>query len=403
MRDLHGAAGQLDTELKEIFGDAPMRSDLMNHAAKIINEVKVGLESLLTERISAENEVLNDLPQQLAVTNGFVAAKMTLLQIESRFSDIDCSQLRDSLHQAERTNAEAIILHDLPRQLGSGQLLTTKQSLEQVKSLFPDIECGEIERAIGEWEAFYKNPSMDVECFKTDMFKLLNMGAKNLDPSGIISLDERLTLLRTEIAERQRILNEKYEGTEFNEVAVPAIASVLDRLEQIATQLQQIKQRLEADRQRPWGIFLIVLGICGFCAPIFGVFWFESTAESSSSPDIIIVVGLVTVVGLFLVAWYAFKVGVSKLRKATSGTRSRPTMVEEQRCARASDTESGSETKDSSTTCVIAALAGICFLILGVWGIHSGWKASIRIMCFLGASRAFYQFSKTQSKGKADK
>jgi hypothetical protein len=321
---LRGRVGKLEEELKEILRDGPLASKLMNHGVRVVNDLQVGLDSLLAQRISAEQEVLNELPQQLAA-NGFDTTRKRLDQIAERFSDIDCSQLRETIRKTERTYVETLILNELPQQLGAGHLRTTKQRLQQIKLQFPDIDCGPIEQSIGEWEAFYHNPSRDVDLFKTDMFRLLNTGEKNLDYSGIDGLDERLSLLRTDIAERQQILNEKYDGTEFNEVAAPVIASLYDRLNLLDQQLQHIKQRHKSKDQRPWCVVLIVVGMGCYAVAVWRLIVEDYGAEDAYKSDFASLVSFFFIPGIFLLfGTFLVAVALRLSRDATQTVSSPP-------------------------------------------------------------------------------
>src|ERR1035441_4895373 len=165
-----------------------------------------------------------------------------------------------------------MILNRLPQQLGAGQLLTTKQELQKIRSRFADIDCGEIDKAIGEWEAFYLYPRTDVGGLEIDLRKFVfNTNAKNWDHASMKSLDERLSLLRTDVTQRQQILREKYEGTEFNEVAAPVIASLNYRLAQLHIQLEQFKQCHAARKRYPYGVALILVGVGFFAAGVWRV------------------------------------------------------------------------------------------------------------------------------------
>jgi hypothetical protein len=281
---------------------------------------------------------------------------------------------------AERNDAAKAVSNILPQQLGTGQLRSVQQTIKQIKARFADIDCVAIETAIIEWEAFYKNPSVDVERLKNDLHKLTTTGGKDLQYSEIIGLDERLTLLRTEITQKQQTLSETYQGTEFNELAAPIVASLCDRVRQLELQLQMIRMQTKQQMKQhgkkrvdniATGIFWIFVGACGLSTGI----WMMSSGEVWDTANMQLGVGGLGLIFLGLGGWGVIA-GINYLRlnrklaispESSSVTPTVPTTV-------VGDDEPDSGKKDANE--IITPIRGIDFLELekseAQWASFSG-------------------------------
>jgi TPR repeat protein/serine/threonine protein kinase len=262
---LHESRGKLEKELESILGGGPVPS-LLQPAVKVVNDLQAGFDSLLAERLSAENEVSNVLPHQLQ-PDRFDRITKRLNAIEQRFSDIDCSQLKHFIRIAQRTNAETLILNELPQQLGACQLRTTKQRLQDIKSQFPDIDCAEIETSIAEWEAFYHDLSLEMDRIEHDMRVSYCAGFGKRFPNITKQLQERLLQFKTNLDQREAQLNDQYKDTEFGELGLEELARLRRRLAEVDARKANIQQQFKMRVAN--GVFWMFIGACAMLVGIW--------------------------------------------------------------------------------------------------------------------------------------
>jgi hypothetical protein len=292
--ELHDRRGKLEKELECILGGCPVPS-LLQPAVKVVNDLQARFDSLLAERLSAENEVSNELPQLLTANVQFV--KIRLNHIEERFSDIDCSQLREFIRNAQRTNAETIILNELPQQLGAGQLRTTKQRLQDIKSQFPDIDCAEIEKSIGGWEAFYQDLSSEMDRMEHDLHLCSHYaGFGKRDANIIKRLQERLAQFKINLDQRQAQLNDQYKDTEFGKLGLQEVARLRRQLAEVDAGKAKIEQQFKTRVAN--GVFWMFIGVCGLW---WGI-WLSSLPEAGVEGIILFVCLLCIPGGLGIIA-----------------------------------------------------------------------------------------------------
>ena len=285
--ELHEEIGKLEKELECILGGGPVPS-LLQPAVKVVNDLQAGFDSLLAERLNAENEVLKELPQQLQA-NRLDTITKRLNKIEKSFSDIDCSQLREFIRNAQQTNAETIILNELPQQLGAGQLRTTKQRLQDIKSQFPDINSAAIEKSIGEWEAFCHDLSSEMDRLEQHFFLRFLPGEDGAsdpfwDAKGLHLLYERLDQFGRDLDQRERQLTEDYKDTEFGKMGLEEIAHLRSRWNGASTKVAQNKsirqRRIKRKRQLRWiFVFAGIIVILGM------VLWSKHSADAKAKSE----------------------------------------------------------------------------------------------------------------------
>ena len=98
-RHVKNLTDELDLHLKKIFGSRTVPAQILKRSKAASDEALGNIEALLAVHAADEWEVNANLPQRLA--KDLDGVKKRLAEIEKRFSDIDCSQLRKSISDWE--------------------------------------------------------------------------------------------------------------------------------------------------------------------------------------------------------------------------------------------------------------------------------------------------------------
>jgi hypothetical protein len=188
---------KMERALKEIFGSWPVPAQMLNRL-KATSEKALGrINALLAEHAAAEREVNTELPQRLA--EDLDGVKKRLAEIEKRFSDINCSQLRQSISDWEAFYGDV------------GKVL---KSYERATSQLPQVSIS--------------NANFRFWPFSRQRKSILD---------GLANLEADITNRRVTLEEPQ------YRQTRYYAVAQEAFAKVEGRLHAIRSQLKESSKR----------------------------------------------------------------------------------------------------------------------------------------------------------------